>query len=151
MDPPSPVPAPGLAVSQSVCLSCEPHAPLPTLSQGLPWEQRPQYIVLSAQMYGVRTGFLTWDQELQGVAGGRPHPGGVPVKAVASEHPPVPGGHRAHWEQGLGLPVGASLSIQCSRDLIFSFLGQKESVKSLMGATLEGHAPSQGHHRARQG
>ena len=54
--PPSPVPAPGLAVSQSVCLSCEPHAPLPTLSQGLPWEQRPQYVVLSAQMYVVRTG-----------------------------------------------------------------------------------------------
>ena len=56
---PSPGPAPGLAVSQSVCLSCEPHAPLPTLSQGLPWKQRPQYIVLSAQMYGIRTGFLT--------------------------------------------------------------------------------------------
>ena len=42
---PSPSPAPGLAVSQSVCLSCEPHAPLPTLSQGITWEQRPQYIV----------------------------------------------------------------------------------------------------------
>ena len=85
------------------------------------------------------------------VAGGRPHSGGVPVKAVASERPPVPGGHGAHGEQGLYLPVRVSLSIHGPRGLIFSFLGQKESVKSLKGETLEDHVPSRGHHRARQG
>ena len=51
----------------------------------------------------------------------------------ASESPPVPGGHGAHGEQGLGLPVGGSLSIQGPRGLVFSFLGQMESVKSLTG------------------
>ena len=47
----TPFPArPQALPSLSVCLSCEHHALSP--SQGLPWEQRPQDVVLSAHMWG---------------------------------------------------------------------------------------------------
>ena len=79
--PPSPGPAPGLVMSQSVCLSCEPHAPLPTLSQGLPWEQRPPYVVLSAQMYGLRMGLPHLGPGAPGGRWGPTTPGGCACKS----------------------------------------------------------------------
>ena len=89
---------------------------------------------------------LSYHQQLQGVAGGRPL-GGEAVSTVASVPAPMDGAHGAQGEVGLRelplRPPGRALG-----EVLSTLLGQSESGIADVRVTLEGHVLSRGDDRA---